>query len=184
VEILAARMLVRPVDSARTLSFYRDVLKLAVYREFPGGTVFFLGGGYLEVSGQATAAEAKGTAASPRASPGEERSAPEPPPSDPEPDERVRLWIQVRDLATAYRTLIDREATIVRPPRREPWGLNEMWVVDPDGLRIGIVEVPPLHPLRRDPAAHRQAAAPRRGGNRLPRRRWATAPCRSSPASP
>jgi predicted enzyme related to lactoylglutathione lyase len=131
VEILAARVLLRPADLNRTLSFYRDVLELAVYREFPGGTVFFLGGGYLEVSGHAAAAEAQ--------------------PSDAEPDEQVRLWIQVRDLADAYRTLLDRGATVVRPPRREPWGLDEMWIVDPDGLRIGVVEVPPQHPLRRDP---------------------------------
>ena len=151
MEILAARVLIRPVDPARTLSFYRDVLELAVYREFPGGTVFFLGGGYLEVSEQATAAEAKGAPASQRASAGEERTAPGGPPSDAEPDERVRLWIQVRDLATAYRGLLERGATVVRPPRREPWGLNEMRVVDPDGLWIGIVEVPPQHPLRRDP---------------------------------
>ena len=58
MEILAARVLLRPVDPARTLSFYRDVLELAVYRDFPGGTVFFLGGGYPDVSGQATAANA------------------------------------------------------------------------------------------------------------------------------
>ena len=63
----------------------------------------------------------------------------------------MRLWIQVRDLATTYRTLLERGAIVVRPPRREPWGLNEMWIVDPDGLRIGIIEVPPQHPLRRDP---------------------------------
>ena len=130
------------------------MLELAVYREFPGGTVFFLGGGYLEVSGQATAAAAKGAPASQRASAGQEQTAPQPPPSDAEPDEQdeqVRLWIQVRDLATAYRTLLGRGATVLRPPRREPWGLNEMWVADPDGLRIGIIEVPPQHPLRRDP---------------------------------
>jgi catechol 2,3-dioxygenase-like lactoylglutathione lyase family enzyme len=154
MEILAARVLVRPVDPARTLSFYRDVLELAVYREFPGGTVFFLGGGYLEVSGQATAAEAKGAPASQRPSATEEQTTPRSQPSDTEPyehNEQVRLWIQVRDLATAYRTLLDRGATIVRPPRREPWGLNEMWIADPDGLRIGIIEVPPQHPLRRDP---------------------------------
>ena len=76
MEILAARVLLRPVDPARTLSFYRDVLELAIYREFPGGTVFFLGGGYLEVSGQATAAEAKGAAASQLPSASEERTAP------------------------------------------------------------------------------------------------------------
>ena len=151
MEILAARVLLRPVDPARTLSFYRDVLELAVYREFPGGTVFFLGGGYLEVCGQATAANATGAPASQRASAAEERTVPGGPPPDAEQDEQVRLWIQVRDLATAYRTLLDRGATVLRPPRREPWGLNEMWVADPDGLRIGIIDVPPQHPLRRDP---------------------------------
>jgi catechol 2,3-dioxygenase-like lactoylglutathione lyase family enzyme len=125
VEILAGRVLVRPTDPERTLAFYRDVLGLAVYREFPGGTVFFLGGGYLEVSG--------------RAEPGDG------------PDERVRLWVQVRDLAAAHRELIARGATVLREPRREPWGLDEMWIADPDGLRIGVVEVPPGHPLRGDP---------------------------------
>ncbi len=154
VEILAGRVLLRPVDMTRSLAFYRDVLGLAIAREFPGGTVFFLGGGYLEVSGQATASKAKGTAASQQASADQEQTGPGGSPSDvepDEPDEQVRLWIQVRDLATTYRTLLERGATVVRPPRQEPWGLNEMWVTDPDGLRIGIIEVPPPHPLRRDP---------------------------------
>jgi hypothetical protein len=39
---------------------------------------------------------------------------------------------------------------IVRPPREEPWGLIEMWIADPDGVPIVLVEVPPHHPLRRD----------------------------------
>jgi catechol 2,3-dioxygenase-like lactoylglutathione lyase family enzyme len=125
MEILAGRVLVRPTDPPRSLAFYRDVLGLAVYREFPGGTVFFLGGGYLEVSGRAESIE--------------------------EPDERVRLWVQVRDLAAAHRELVTRGATVLREPRREPWGLDEMWVADPDGLRIAVVEIPPEHPMRRDP---------------------------------
>jgi predicted enzyme related to lactoylglutathione lyase len=124
MEVLAGRVLIRPVDPGASLAFYRDVLGLAVYREFPGGTVFFLGGGFLEVSG--------------RRGPGEV-------------DESVRLWMQVRDLAATHRELQDRGATVVREPRREPWGLDEMWVADPDGLRIALVEVPPEHPLRRDP---------------------------------
>jgi hypothetical protein len=41
--------------------------------------------------------------------------------------------------------------TVLRGPRREPWGLDEMWIADPDGLRIVVVEVPPEHPMRRDP---------------------------------
>jgi len=119
VEILAARILIRPTDPARSLSFYRDVLGLAVAREFPGGTVFFLGGGYLELSGSAD------TPAGPA----------------------VALWLQVRDLAAAHRELAEH---VVREPRREPWGLHEMWITDPDGTRIVLVEVPPDHPLRRD----------------------------------
>ncbi|MBL8925133.1 MAG: VOC family protein [Pseudonocardia sp.] len=124
MEVLSGRVLVRPTDPARSTAFYRDVLGLAVFREFPGGTVFFLGGGHLEVSGRA----------------------------DPGPvDERVRLWVQVRDLAAAHREVVARGAEVLRGPRREPWGLDEMWVADPDGIRIAVVEVPPEHPLRRDP---------------------------------
>jgi predicted enzyme related to lactoylglutathione lyase len=124
MEILAGRVLLRPSDPDVTTAFYRDVLGLAVYREFPGGTVFFLGGGFLEVSGHS----ADGAA---------ERAG-------------VAIWMQVRDIAAAHKELADRGATIVREPRREPWGLDEMWVADPDGVRIGIVEIPPEHPLRRD----------------------------------
>jgi predicted enzyme related to lactoylglutathione lyase len=124
MEILAGRVLLRPTDPDVSTAFYRDVLGLAVYREFPGGTVFFLGGAYLEVSGRAEGAPA---------------------------DERVQLWLQVRDLAAAHRELVARGVTVLREPRREPWGLDEMWIADPDGVRIAVVEVPPEHPLRRDP---------------------------------
>jgi catechol 2,3-dioxygenase-like lactoylglutathione lyase family enzyme len=119
VEILAARVLLRPADMLRSAAFYRDVLGLAIAREFPGGTVFFLGGGFLELSGSSGAGA----------------------------DDRVALWMQVRDLAAAHRELA---AHVVREPRREPWGLLEMWITDPDGTRIVLVEVPPEHPLRRD----------------------------------
>lgn len=120
MEVLAGRVLLHPVDMARSLAFYRDVLGLAVAREFPGGTVFFLGGGFLELSGRAEA-----------------------PAGD-----AVALWLQVRDLAAAHRELV---AYVVREPRRELWGLEEMWIADPDGTRIVLVQVPENHPMRRDP---------------------------------
>ncbi|MHA6629563.1 VOC family protein [Pseudonocardia sichuanensis] len=120
MEVLAGRVLLRPVDMARSLAFYRDVLGLAIAREFPGGTVFFLGGGFLELSGRADAG----------------------------PGPAVALWLQVRDLTAAHRELA---AHVVREPRQEPWGLHEMWVADPDGTRIVLVEVPTEHPLRSDP---------------------------------
>ncbi len=122
MEFLSTRVIVRPRDPERSVAFYRDTLGLAVCREFPGGTVFFLGNGLLEVSGS-----------------GE---------TGPGPD--VVLWLQVRDLAATARDLGARGVPIVREPREEPWGLLEMWVADPDGLRIVVVEVPADHPLRRD----------------------------------
>jgi catechol 2,3-dioxygenase-like lactoylglutathione lyase family enzyme len=105
--------------------FYRDTLGLAVYREFGGGPergmVFFLGGGFLELSGRADAPPTPGMA----------------------------LWLQVRELAEVRRELGERGVRILREPAREPWGLLEMWIADPDGVRICIVEVPAEHPLRR-----------------------------------
>lgn len=122
MEVLGSRILIRPTDLARSHSFYRDTLGLAVYREFPGGLVFFLGNGVLEVSGSAT----------------------EP------PGAAIALWIQVRDVRAEHRRLADAGVTISREPRREPWGLEEMWIADPDGVRIVVVEIPDDHPLRRD----------------------------------
>lgn len=40
MEILSSRMLLRPTDYQRSLTFYRDTLGLAIAREYPGGTVF------------------------------------------------------------------------------------------------------------------------------------------------
>jgi catechol 2,3-dioxygenase-like lactoylglutathione lyase family enzyme len=58
VDVLSSRILVRPCDLDRSLRFYRDVPGLAVYRKFGPldhpGTVFFLGQGLLEVSGNAS----------------------------------------------------------------------------------------------------------------------------------
>ena len=119
MEILSSRVLLRPADHDVTLAFYRDVLGLAIAREFPGGTVFFAGNGFVEVSGAREPGERTG----------------------------VALWLQVRDLDA---TAADLAAHVVREPRTEPWGLREMWLADPDGVRIVLVEVPPDHPIRRD----------------------------------
>ncbi len=45
---------------------------------------------------------------------------------------------------------MDAGVTILREPRREPWGLVELWIADPDDVRIVMVEIPKDHPLRRD----------------------------------
>ncbi len=123
-EVLNSRLLLHPVDLERSREFYRDVLGLAIYREFgegpQRGTVFFLGGGLLELSGRA-----------------------EQPAGD-----AVALWLQVRDVDATHDELAGRGTEVLREPRTEPWGLREMWVADPDGVRIAVVEVPADHPLR------------------------------------
>ena len=122
MEVLSSRILLHPRDREHVTAFYRDVLGLAVHREFPGGTVFVLGGGFLEVSGESAVNPSVATA----------------------------VWLQVRDLAATAAELIQRGVEVLREPRREPWGLDEMWIVDPEGLRLVIIEVPADHPLRVD----------------------------------
>ena len=51
MEVLSSRILIRPRDPEAAWAFYGGTLGLAVSREFPGGIVYFLGTGYLEVSG-------------------------------------------------------------------------------------------------------------------------------------
>ncbi|MFE0100739.1 VOC family protein [Streptomyces sp. NPDC059009] len=127
VHVLSSRTLLTPTDPERSRAFYGEGLGLAVYREFgtgpDRGTVYFLGGGFLELSGRATAPPSPG----------------------------LRLWLQVADVAAAHAELAGRGVPVVREPVKEPWGLVEMWLEDPDGVRIAVVEVPEDHPLRYRP---------------------------------
>jgi uncharacterized glyoxalase superfamily protein PhnB len=59
----------------------------------------------------------------------------------------VLIWIQVRDVHAGHVRLAAAGVPIVREPTAEPWGLTEMWIEDPDGVRIVLVEVPADHPL-------------------------------------
>jgi Glyoxalase/Bleomycin resistance protein/Dioxygenase superfamily len=61
------------------------------------------------------------------------------------------IWIQVRDVHAEHARLAAAGVPIVREPVAEPRDLIEMWIEDPDGLRIVLAEVPAGHPLRRDP---------------------------------
>ena len=56
----------------------------------------------------------------------------------------------VRDLTAEHARLAAAAVPVTRGPQREPWGLLEMWIEDPDGVQLVLVEVPPDHPLRRD----------------------------------
>jgi predicted enzyme related to lactoylglutathione lyase len=125
MEVLSSRVLLRPTDFERSFRFYAESLGLHVYREWSSGStrglVFFLGGGFLELSGS----------------------------SHTEASESVALWLQVRDVDSVGHELKRAAVDIIEPPTDKPWGLREMQIRDPDGLRLVIVEVPEIHPLRR-----------------------------------
>jgi catechol 2,3-dioxygenase-like lactoylglutathione lyase family enzyme len=127
MHVLSSRTLLRPTDPERSRLFYGEKVGLEVYREFgtgpERGTVYFLGGGFLEVSGC----------------------------SDSPPSPGLELWLQVGSAQAAYEQLSRQGVEIRRPPVKEPWGLIEMWVADPDGVMICVVEVPRDHPIRHRP---------------------------------
>ena len=101
MDVLSSRVLLRPGDLDRSRRFYRDVLGLAVYREFgppdDPGVVFFLGSGFLEVSGHPAGPAGRS----------------------------VMIWIQVRDVRGEHARLATAGVPIIREPATEPWGLIE-----------------------------------------------------------
>ena len=104
MDVLSSRILLRPGDPDRSHRFYRDLLGLAIYREFgppdDPGLVFYLSQGLLEVSGHAAGP----------------------------PWRSVMIWIQVRDVRAEHARLAAAGVPIVREPAVEPWGLSEMWI--------------------------------------------------------
>jgi len=102
VDVLSSRILLRPSDLDRSRRFYRDVLGVAIYREFghpdDPGVVFFLGPGLLEVSGHTAGP----------------------------PGHSVMIWIQVRDIHAEHARLAAAAVPITRGPATEPWGLTEL----------------------------------------------------------
>ena len=126
MHVLQSRVLLRPANFDRSIEFYEQRLGLSRYREWGSaphrGVVYFLGGGYLELTEGAGGPSPQG----------------------------VRLWLQVADAAQAHRELVAAGVDVAAPPREQPWGLIEMDLADPDGLELIVVETPVDHPLRRD----------------------------------
>ncbi len=125
MDVLSSRTIVRVRDLEASRRFYELTLGLHTYREYGAagvvtGVVYFLGGGFLELTRGGTGV-----------GPG------------------FCLWLQVADVGAEERRLAAAGVTIVKPAERMPWGLIEGWVEDPDGLELRLVEVPPDHPLRR-----------------------------------
>ena len=124
MEVLSSRVLLRPTGFERSFRFYAQTLGLHIYREWGAGSmrgvVFFLGGGFLELSSSSDAASS----------------------------EKVSLWLQVRDVDAIGHELKAAGVEILESPVDKPWGLREMRIQDPDGVRLVIVEAPAGHPLR------------------------------------
>ncbi len=131
MEVVNSRTIIHPADLDRSLEFYGSQLGLAVARQFGSGpargVVYFLGGGFIEVSGHSDG-----------------------PPPRPTGAPAIALWLQVRDAQATVAELAERGVPTLRSPQLEPWGLIEAWIEDPDGLRIHLVEIPEDHPIRRD----------------------------------
>lgn len=121
MEVLQSRVLLSPSDYERSVAFYGDVLRLHIFREWGSGTVFHLGGGFLELS----------------------RSA------GPVVDDKVALWLQVRGVDEEFARLVLAGVRVEETPDTKPWGLREGRIRDPDGLLLVLVEVLPDHPMRR-----------------------------------
>lgn len=125
VQVLQSRVLLRPRDLERTAAFYEQQLGLVRYRDWGdpvGGIVYFLGGGFLELT----------------------RGGP-----DATPPAGFRLWLQVADAHAAADELAGAGVTIDEPPEKKPWGLIEFTIHDPDGTELVLIETPTDHPLRR-----------------------------------
>lgn len=133
MQVLQSRVLLRPRDFEASVAFYEQGVGLVRYRDWGEaphrGVVYFLGGGYLEVTeGGGGRGDGGGSALASGA---------------------VRMWLQVEDAEEAREELAARGIAIAAEPELRPWGLIEMKVLDPDGLELVFVEVPTSHPLRR-----------------------------------
>ena len=124
MEVLSSRVLYRSSEFDALRRFYEQIVGLHVYREYGLseevlGVVFFLGGGFLEIT--------RGSTSSPS----------------------VTLWLQVRDVRAEEDRLRTAGVKVVKQVETMAWGLIESWVHDPEGNELHLVEVPDDHPIRR-----------------------------------
>ena len=123
MEVLSSRVLYGSGDFDSLRRFYEDTVGLHVYRQYGPrdaalGVVFFLGGGFLEITRASTSWPS------------------------------ITLWLQVRDARAEEARLRDAGVEVVKELGTMPWGLVESWVRDPEGNELHLVQVPEDHPLR------------------------------------
>jgi predicted enzyme related to lactoylglutathione lyase len=123
MEVLSSRLLYRSSDFDSLRRFYEQTVGLHVYREYGTsdetlGVVFFIGGGFLEITRASTSSPS------------------------------ITLWLQVRDARAEENRLRGAGVEVVKPLEEMPWGLVESWLHDPEGNELHLVEVPENHPIR------------------------------------
>lgn len=124
MEVLSSRVICHTKSLAGLRGFYEGTLGLRIFREYGrggqvSGVVYFLGGGFLEVA---------------------EAAKSSPP---------ITLWLQVLDVRSEASRLEALGIEIIQGVTLMPWGLVELWVRDPQGNELRLVQVPADHPLRR-----------------------------------
>ena len=123
MEVLSSRVICHTEGLAGLRGLYEETLGLRIYREYGhggrvSGVVYFLGGGFLEV--------AEASRASPPLTP----------------------WLQVPDVSAEASRLEALGVEVIQGALPMPWGLVELWLRDPQGNELRLVEVPVDHPLR------------------------------------
>ncbi len=126
MEVLSSRIILRVPDLARSRAFFERTIGLRIYREYGAGgavagVVYFLGGGFLELTGGGDGPSLRNGS----------------------------IWIQVPSLDEEAARLVLAGVPVRKEAGTMPWGLRELWIEDPDGNELRLIEVPEGHPLRR-----------------------------------
>jgi catechol 2,3-dioxygenase-like lactoylglutathione lyase family enzyme len=57
---------------------------------------------------------------------------------DPGPGTTTEISVQVDDVDTVHRRLVEHGVEVEGPPQDQPWGARHCWLRDPDGRRMSV----------------------------------------------
>ena len=65
--------------------------------------------------------------------------------------DRTTLWLQIPSLDGIQDSLRAANVVVTKNTEHMPWGLIELWINDPDGNELRLIEIPEAHPIRQRP---------------------------------
>ncbi len=65
--------------------------------------------------------------------------------------DRTTLWLQIPSLDGIQDSLRAADVVVTKEAEHMPWGLIELWINDPDGNELRLIEIPEAHPIRQRP---------------------------------